>query len=789
MLTLAFNIQPVKAEPKTWYVDDDGGADFTKIQDAIYAASSGDTIYVYNGTYYEHIYISKSLTLIGENKYGTIIDGSGYGPIVEIYASYTNFTSFTVRNAGWTYWERDNGIRLRRTQSSQVTDCIVLGCAYGIREIREWGLGGKNLIIGNTVSDCTEIAIGSSHESSIGNIVANNTITNSSTGIYFNYPYNIQVIGNTISNMTGEVRYGIHFQVGGSNNTVVGNTVMGYTDYGIAIRYADKNLVSENTLSNNFYGIELSQSSSDNTVTGNDVSNNGVGISIFDNSNNNLIAMNNFLDSVPVGFYISDIGIWVGSSHENIIHYNNISNNGNGVYLYSSSNNNVSSNNITDNWTGIQSIYSSSNDIIGNNIAYNECGISLVQSSSNVSLNDIANNKFGIVLQSSSSNIILGNNIKTNKWYGVNLYDSSYNTFSGNNITNNGNGIWMDWSSKNTFDGNHIEGNQEYGIWLALSSDNNTVTHNSITANEYGIGLEECSGNTIYHNNFINNVMQAGVSLPHVNTWDDGYPSGGNYWSDYTGVDADGDGIGDIPYVIDADNQDRYPLINPWGAGSPAASFSWSPSTPEVNEPVTFDASASMPIGGEIVSYEWDFGDGEHASGMVVTHQYGSAGDYTVTLNVTDSEGLWDIEQKQIEVKAPPPPLTVSISPTSASILVGQSVTFTSTVSGGYTPYSYQWYLNGNPVSGATSASWTFTPTASGIYYVHLKVTDAKGNTAQSETARITVATVPVGGYSVPIQGYSTAKPLTPYLTLIAILTIALATIKRKTPRKTKKPP
>ncbi len=45
--------------------------------------------------------------------------------------------------------------------------------------------------------------------------------------------------------------------------------------------------------------------------------------------------------------------------------------------------------------------------------------------------------------------------------------------------------------------------------------------------------------------------------------WDDGYPSGGNYWSDYKGVDANGDGIGDTPHVIDEYNKDRYPLMAP----------------------------------------------------------------------------------------------------------------------------------------------------------------------------------------------------------------------------------
>jgi hypothetical protein len=132
----------------------------------------------------------------------------------------------------------------------------------------------------------------------------------------------------------------------------------------------------------------------------------------------------------------------------------------------------------------------------------------------------------------------------------------------------------------------------------------------------------------------------------------------------------------------------------------------------------------------------------------------------------------------------PPPPLTASISPLSASILVGQSVTFSSTVSGGYIPYSYQWYLNGNPVSVATSPSWTLTPTASGIYYIYLKVTDAEANTAQSETARITVATVPVGGYSFPIQVQTKAEPVIPYIALILALTAIFTKLRPKTKRK-----
>jgi outer membrane protein assembly factor BamB len=129
------------------------------------------------------------------------------------------------------------------------------------------------------------------------------------------------------------------------------------------------------------------------------------------------------------------------------------------------------------------------------------------------------------------------------------------------------------------------------------------------------------------------------------------------------------------------------------------------------------------------------------------------------------------------------PPLSVSISPLSASILVGQSVIFASTVSGGYTPYTYQWYLNGAPVSGAASASWTFTPTTSGVYYVYLKVTDAKANTSQSDTARIAVASVPVGGYSIPIQVHTKTEPIIPYIASVIALT-AILNLRRKIKRK-----
>ena len=167
-------------------------------------------------------------------------------------------------------------------------------------------------------------------------------------------------------------------------------------------------------------------------------------------------------------------------------------------------------------------------------------GISLY-GGSNVTIKNIEIRAFmyGLYLQHSSNNTISGNNI-TENGFGINLVDSSDNTINGNNITiNYGVGIEFDFSSNNTINGNNIT-NNDVGILVYLSSFDNAI----------------------YHNNFIGNTQQ--VEIPtseQANFWDDGYPSGGNYWSDYAGVDLDHDGIGDTAHEIDADNIDHNPLM------------------------------------------------------------------------------------------------------------------------------------------------------------------------------------------------------------------------------------
>jgi hypothetical protein len=123
--------------------------------------------------------------------------------------------------------------------------------------------------------------------------------------------------------------------------------------------------------------------------------------------------------------------------------------------------------------------------------------------------------------------------------------------------------------------------------------------------------------------------------------------------------------------------------------------------------------------------------------------------------------------------------MAVTINPLSATITLGQSVGFTSNVTGGTPAYTYQWYLDGNPVSGATSSTWAFTPSTTGVYFVFLKVTDSNGIAVQSDTARIMVVSVPVGGYSVSLAKQPMPR-LATYLTLVMLLGAMLSLRKRK---------
>jgi parallel beta-helix repeat protein len=200
-----------------------------------------------------------------------------------------------------------------------------------------------------------------------------------------------------------------------------------------------------------------------------------------------------------------------------------------------------------------------------------------------------------------SNNTIISDMIITNNGHGVSFMGSAHNLIVNCDVSNNTNigialgGVPPGAYIANTTVINCAVNSNEVGIHvinaifdvniincqiyanlagISLAWCNVTISGNIVYSNFFGIELVSGDGgNTIYWNDFINNTIQVFAEIEGLgNIWDNGYPSGGNYWSDYTGADfysgpyqneTGSDGIGDTPYVIDDYNRDNYPFMNP----------------------------------------------------------------------------------------------------------------------------------------------------------------------------------------------------------------------------------
>ena len=184
-----------------------------------------------------------------------------------------------------------------------------------------------------------------------------------------------------------------------------------------------------------------------------------------------------------------------------------------------------------------------------------------------------------------------------------------------------------------------------------------------------------------------------------------------------------------------------------------STSFTYSPSSPQVSQQVSFTASASG--GTAPYTFSWAFGDGATGTGAAVYHTYSTTGSYSVVLTAKDSSPSQQTatSQQTITVTSPPPPpsLTASFTESLSNSVVGQTVSFTGSASGGTAPYNYAWNFGDASTGSGSSASHIYQ--TAGVYTVVLTVTDAAGHVV-SATNTVTV--------TLPLSASFTYSPSNP---------------------------
>lgn len=543
-MTLETVSQDARAD--TIHVGGIGPGNYTVIQDAIDSATAGDTVFVHKGTYHERVRILTTISLIGEDRDATIIDGGGSGNVFHIQADWVNITDFTIKNAGFI----NDGITLSQAQNCTVANNTIEQNYYGISVSSSY----NNRIANNTISQNSYDGISLGRSNS--NLIEHNNISDNDVGLDLSHSDYNEVVGNFIS----------------LNDL-----------HGISIEDSHSNIFSDNTVSNNrYHGIVMSSASS-NLLTGNMMSKGGLLIrgDSLEFWNSQTISTSNTVNGKAVHYWKDTVGGIVPQSAGQVL-------------LANCTDVIVSDQHFSNGSTPIQIGFSSNIIISNNTVLYNLRGIDFYNSTGSlIAHNNVSLSRAqGIWLDKSTDNTLIGNSVSMNV-EGVHLQFSHNCTIAGNTILKNEDNLILHLSNNSVVDGNVVSSGVNEGISLRAANIN-TISNNTISENFYGIYSSDNSGeNTIYHNNLMDNQIQA-HDFSESNQWDGGYPAGGNYWSDYDGRDEKsgpsqsrpaGDGIGDTSYGIpEGTDIDRYPLMSPFVA--PPAHEGNQPSVCTIDTPI-----------------------------------------------------------------------------------------------------------------------------------------------------------------------------------------------------------
>ena len=266
-MILALFLTTGLASAKTLYVNASGGADFSSIGSAISAASDGDTIIVYNGTYYETVTLDKSLVLKGVDT--PVINGQNNGDVVKITFDNCSIDGFKIINSrtGVGDWA---GIRVV-SNNNLIANITSTDNWIGMR-LESFG---NNILIDNNIFSNENGGI--SLSSSDGNIFINNIVLDKTISL-------LQSSNNIFANNSVSLSSGSGFSLHGScnNNRFIENTISSNGDEGVYAESSNNNTFIRNDIYSNIYGIELVFCTNNTIINNNISSNTGYGIYLWD---------------------------------------------------------------------------------------------------------------------------------------------------------------------------------------------------------------------------------------------------------------------------------------------------------------------------------------------------------------------------------------------------------------------------------------------------------------------------------------------------------------------------
>jgi parallel beta-helix repeat protein len=508
--------------------------------------------------------IDTSTTVDGKPIYYWVDEQDKVIPSDAGYVGVINSTNITVRDL--ILAKNGEGVLFAYTDHSMIENVIVNDNNRGISLY----FSASNTLSDNTASENDDYGVYLQHSTS--NTLAQNVADANDCGIALGYSSN-----NTLSNNTANSNEndGIYLE-DSNNNTLEENAVDSNSGHGIAVYQSNDNALPNNTISNNTYGIDLSFSSN-NILSNNTVElNNSWGITLHEASNNMLA--DNTADSNK------DYGIYLQDSDDNTLTGNAIGSNDHGIYLHASSSNTLESNTADSNqYYGIY-LKDSHYNTLQENTANGNSGDIGNQGKTCKMAGFIGESGgdgygYGIYLDASNNNTLTGNTANANDGTGGSgAYAGHYGGDGGDGY---GYGIYLDASSYNTFANNTANSNGGTGGGGGGHVDISGRDGNAGLVYGYGIYLDALShGTMLCRNNLVNHTTDNAYDVSTTNQW--GYDgAGGNHYGDYTGTDADGDGIGDTAYRIPGgESVDDYPLMEPWSGDATLHITSFAPSSP-----------------------------------------------------------------------------------------------------------------------------------------------------------------------------------------------------------------